>query len=106
MQQHAASFIAHTEASTGSELPRFFKDEFGDGKLRRLLSIRLDPARRGLKCPGDWRANRRPRSNNGGCLPARQTASKRTVVAGRMWPVAGAQVGEIDAALLTFKIKV
>lgn len=27
-QQHAASFIAHTEASTGSELPRFIKDEF------------------------------------------------------------------------------
>ncbi|MCA3227216.1 MAG: hypothetical protein ING52_17205, partial [Burkholderiales bacterium] len=23
VQQHAASFIAHTEASTGSELPRF-----------------------------------------------------------------------------------
>ncbi|MCA3215471.1 MAG: IS91 family transposase, partial [Betaproteobacteria bacterium] len=28
VQQHAASFIAHTEASTGSELPRFIKDEF------------------------------------------------------------------------------
>ncbi|NUZ05903.1 transposase [Piscinibacter koreensis] len=28
MQQHAASFIAHAEASTGSELPRFIKDEF------------------------------------------------------------------------------
>ncbi len=28
MQQHAASFIAHTEASTGSELPGFIKDEF------------------------------------------------------------------------------
>ncbi|MFN8737048.1 MAG: transposase [Betaproteobacteria bacterium] len=28
MQQHAASVIAHTEASTGSELPRFVKDEF------------------------------------------------------------------------------
>jgi len=27
VQQHAASFIAHTEASTGSELPRFIKDE-------------------------------------------------------------------------------
>ena len=27
MQQHAASFIAHTEASTGAELPRFVKDE-------------------------------------------------------------------------------
>ncbi len=28
VQQHAASFIAHTEASTGSELPRFIKEEF------------------------------------------------------------------------------
>jgi hypothetical protein len=28
VQQHAASFIAHTEASTGAELPRFVKDEF------------------------------------------------------------------------------
>jgi len=28
VQQHAASFIAHIEASTGSELPRFIKDEF------------------------------------------------------------------------------
>jgi hypothetical protein len=28
VQQHAASFIAHTEASTGAKLPRFIKDEF------------------------------------------------------------------------------
>jgi hypothetical protein len=28
VQQHAASFIAHAEASTGSELLRFIKDEF------------------------------------------------------------------------------
>ena len=28
VQQHAASFIAHTEASTGSELSSFIKDEF------------------------------------------------------------------------------
>ena len=28
VQQHAASFIAQTEASTGAELPRFIKDEF------------------------------------------------------------------------------
>jgi len=28
VQQHAASFIAHTEASTGADLPRFIKDEF------------------------------------------------------------------------------
>ena len=28
VQQHAASFIGHTEASTGAELPRFITDEF------------------------------------------------------------------------------
>ena len=28
MEQHAASFIAHAEASTGTELPRFITDEF------------------------------------------------------------------------------
>jgi len=28
VRQNAASFIAHTEASTGAELPRFIKDEF------------------------------------------------------------------------------
>jgi hypothetical protein len=28
VKQHAASFIAHTEANTGSELPRFIKGEF------------------------------------------------------------------------------
>jgi hypothetical protein len=28
VQENAASFIAHTEASTGAELPRFMKDEF------------------------------------------------------------------------------
>jgi hypothetical protein len=28
VQQHAAGFVAHTEASTGAELPRFIKDEF------------------------------------------------------------------------------
>lgn len=28
VQHHAASFIAHIEASTGAELPRFIKDKF------------------------------------------------------------------------------
>lgn len=28
VQQNAASFIAHTEASTGAALPQFVKDEF------------------------------------------------------------------------------
>ena len=28
VQQHAASFITHIEASTGAELPRFIKDKF------------------------------------------------------------------------------
>jgi len=31
----AASFIAHTEANTGSELPRFIKDEFDACRSRR-----------------------------------------------------------------------
>ncbi len=29
VQEHAASFIAHTETSTGSELPQFIKAEPG-----------------------------------------------------------------------------
>jgi len=29
VQQRAANFIAHTETSTGAELPRFIKDEYG-----------------------------------------------------------------------------
>jgi len=28
VRQHAVSFIAHTKASTGCELPRLIKDEF------------------------------------------------------------------------------
>jgi hypothetical protein len=28
VQRHTAAFIAHTEAATGSQLPRFIKDEF------------------------------------------------------------------------------
>ena len=39
VQQHAASFIAHTEASTGAELPRFIKDEF-DAFLESAASWR------------------------------------------------------------------
>jgi len=39
VQQHAASFIAHTQASTGAELPRFVIDGFaavlGCGVLAR-----------------------------------------------------------------------
>jgi hypothetical protein len=38
VQQLAASFIAHTEASTGSELTRFIKDEF-DAFLERTSSL-------------------------------------------------------------------
>jgi len=38
VQQHAASFIAHTEASTGSELPRFIKDEFDAFLECRILA--------------------------------------------------------------------
>ncbi len=47
VQEHAASFIAHTETSTGSELPRFVKDEFdaflGCGMLAHgFLRLRCD----------------------------------------------------------------
>jgi hypothetical protein len=34
VQQHAASFIAHTHASTESALPRFIKDTHEEGVLR------------------------------------------------------------------------
>ena len=34
VQQHAANFIAHTEASSGARLPRFIKNEF-DAFLER-----------------------------------------------------------------------
>ena len=39
--QHAAGFVAHTEASTGSELARFINDEFelnGDGWVHKAFS--------------------------------------------------------------------
>ncbi|WP_425259147.1 hypothetical protein ACPOLB_26920 [Rubrivivax sp. RP6-9] len=43
VQQHAASFVAHTEASTGAELPQFVKDEFDAflecGILALLVSV-------------------------------------------------------------------
>jgi hypothetical protein len=45
VQQLAASFIAHTEASTGSELPRFIKDEF-DAFLERNKHLAQHIARR------------------------------------------------------------
>jgi len=41
VQQHAGSFIAHTEASTGAELPRFITDEFDpwrDGTTHVVMS--------------------------------------------------------------------
>ena len=38
VQQHAASFIAHTEANTGSELLRFIKDEFDAFLERGILA--------------------------------------------------------------------
>jgi hypothetical protein len=43
VQQHAASFIAHTEASTGSELPGFIKAEPG----HKVLTLRGAMAREG-----------------------------------------------------------
>jgi hypothetical protein len=49
VQEHAASFIAHTEASTGSELPQFIKAEPGHKQERvRILACNyiLPPAKR------------------------------------------------------------
>ena len=41
MQQHAASFLARTEANTGSEMPHFIKNAFGDYLLRGILAHRF-----------------------------------------------------------------
>jgi len=38
VQQHAASFTAHTETNTGAEPPRFMKDEFGAFLECRILA--------------------------------------------------------------------
>jgi len=38
VQQHAASHIAHADANTGAELPRFVKDEFNAFLERGLLA--------------------------------------------------------------------
>jgi hypothetical protein len=45
VQQRAASIIAHTEARTGAELPRFIKDE---------LDAFLESRRRGATAPRTW----------------------------------------------------
>lgn len=63
VQQHAPNFIAHTEASTGAELPRFIKDEF-DAYLEcgtlALFKTPL-PRRRSSTWPGtSTSASRRP----------------------------------------------
>ena len=50
VQQHAAGFIAHTEASTGAELPRFIKDEF-DASLENKC---LHGPSLLLVLPGSW----------------------------------------------------
>jgi hypothetical protein len=56
MQQHAASFIAHTQASTGSGRPRFIKDEFADylecGILAHGFSSPLSSSRPALRFVG------------------------------------------------------
>ena len=49
VQQHAAGFIAHTDASTGAELPRFIKAEPGHKQSS------------GLFVPGE-RPGRKPRA--------------------------------------------
>ena len=41
VQQHASSFITHTEASTGAELPRFIKDGFAPSSSTASWSTAL-----------------------------------------------------------------
>jgi hypothetical protein len=69
VQQHAAIFIAHTEANTGAEPPRFIKDEFdaflaGPGPGARGGA--------GLKPPEPRRLRRRHHTHHHGlpCQPA------------------------------------
>jgi hypothetical protein len=58
--QHAASFISNTEASTGSELPRFIKEEF-DAFLERgilahdFLRLRCGACNRQVVDGAAWR---------------------------------------------------
>lgn len=49
VQQHTAGLIAHTEASTGAELPQFVEDEFDAFLERNILAQRpgAERARRG-----------------------------------------------------------
>ena len=82
VQQHAASFIAHTEASTGSELPRFIRDEFdtflGCSMSREQASNAARTPRRGSnrsgpRCPKTgWMSGRGIRGQ-----PNRQWQSRR-----------------------------
>ena len=58
VQQHAASFIGHTESSIGVELPRFIKDEFDAVLKCGILTHRLPPLILVLEhCPSQeiWR---------------------------------------------------
>jgi hypothetical protein len=55
VQQHAASSIAHTEASSGAELPRFIRDEFDAFLECGILAhgfLRLRCSRQGVICAG------------------------------------------------------
>jgi hypothetical protein len=65
VQQHAARFIAHTEASTGAELPRFIKDAFDTFLECGILAhgfLRLRPFQRRRAQRSPRRAPRSSRS--------------------------------------------
>jgi hypothetical protein len=63
VQQHAASFTAQTEASTGAELPRFIKDEFNALLECGILAHGLLRLRCG-KCGHDKASPARRRRNS------------------------------------------
>ena len=57
VQQHAATFIAHTGASTGAELPQFIKAEPGNKQSGDLFVPGEEPGLRpGAACKADFDA--------------------------------------------------
>jgi len=97
VQQHSASFIAHTQASTGAELPRFVKDELdallecgilaqgflglrcGECGHDRLLSFSRNPRGFGPSCgaPRMSQTAARPMNHVIAHVPVRQRVGPR-----------------------------
>jgi hypothetical protein len=80
VQQHSASFIAPCEASTGSELPRFIKDEFDAHRGSRCLRAEIVDRPEKL-CPSvSWRLKKETSSPSRNSPPG--TLKKLSAVAG------------------------